>query len=1299
MKRLVLATVVATWSVAGGAWATTGIGVTSAVLPQATGTAPESAPRVLEVGSDVVADERIVTGEVGKTHLLFLDGSALTVGPGSDLVLDEFVYDPDTKTGKIAVSASKGLLRFVGGRISKTTPVIIKTPSATIGIRGGIAIVKVGALTTAKFLFGEELTVSAGGVTQVMTRPGFQISVNAGEAPAPPVPADPRAFANDVDNLEGNPRQPGQRDKAVDDNDVGRSQLGELGSRREPRELERGGNEREGGREGGEGRREGPEGRDGDRFGEGPLNDDFRDDRFADMADVGDGGAPPPPPTAGTVVDIGDAIPDTQSVMPFDDFMLVASAETGTIQVTVRSIQPTLGSFTAQSIAAAGFGVSGDGSLVFFGTPEDAEAALGLLVFQPSPNQAPPGQTRDITFSVSATDGFVNATNTQTTITTFSINDAPTLSGALAGQSVTDKAQIMPFASVAIADPDPGETVTVTVQVANAASGGFTAASLGASGFVDLGGGTYRFTGSPAAAQAALRGLSFAPSENQVAVGGSTTATFTVIANDGDAVRSDGSTTVVIDSINDAPMLNALAAATTAPVQSVTPFAGLTVVDPDVATTVTATVQIGNVAQGSFSAASVAGAGFTNLGGGTYRFSGSPGQTQAAIRQLAFVGADGRVTTGNSETVQFTVSINDGSATTPATYAATVTCADLCRYDLTGRVKLGNDPNIGTDDITAASNRPLVNTSTISGNRFKATTAQGTYNLFLPTQSGTTGTSFSFGGTSQPASSPEGAVTGNGFLAPNADYLFYEIDGSRQFLFAGKAVSGFSFNDATFNGATYELIADFTLGGSRLPFIPQSLLDGVAAPANPTLTVLFGSGNAAEHRFFHGAAVTISGTGGAQRAAGSVIVGLAASDPAGAFHLSGSMAGVVTGGAAGDQPMRILSPVASTDDGGGNDVFGGANPRFMVLESAAVDSADTVLSRGGTRSRGSIVLPDPVFANQPALNTDATFTTFTGTSTGPSARTGGSTKGFAGGISFDYDSVGNPEGVRGFFSEGTSTDAASGVSVTRSLATNRMIVSMKLQSQVAGGFSFGGSVDTILAYGGAGAAEAGRSAFQDNNTFVALDNPSGSQINGTTGGMDGFFVTQDQVTFANGAIPAGVTICTCADVTWGFFSAFLADASGTSYEIPLAQWVAGEQANSGQIVGLSGTATYDGTVIAGIAIGDSVNPAAVSRYTTVGGFSLDIDIDSGSANLLGGTIDLDGATYSLSPTGPAGATPGEYFFSLSGPAGRFGNGSGDLFGPGSPPSSTAGRFSINNGTMPTYQASGIYFGENTNFSP
>src|SRR5687768_13703441 len=80
------------------------IGVATAVLPAARGTPPAANARILQVGLDIEANELVETDAGGKAHLIFLDGSALTVGPNSNVVLDEYVYDPDQRLGRVAIS-------------------------------------------------------------------------------------------------------------------------------------------------------------------------------------------------------------------------------------------------------------------------------------------------------------------------------------------------------------------------------------------------------------------------------------------------------------------------------------------------------------------------------------------------------------------------------------------------------------------------------------------------------------------------------------------------------------------------------------------------------------------------------------------------------------------------------------------------------------------------------------------------------------------------------------------------------------------------------------------------------------------------------------------------------------------------------------------------------------------------------------------------------------------------------------------------------------------------------------------
>ncbi len=147
----------------GAADAATNVGVTSAVNPRATGTQLGGAPRTLVLGKKVFYNERIKTSAGGMVQLLLLDGSAFTIGPGSELRIDKFVYDPNRKTGKMVANFVKGAFRFVGGSLSKNRGgVTIRTSIATLGVRGGVVSGRVdqsGHQGNFNFLFGDQMAV------------------------------------------------------------------------------------------------------------------------------------------------------------------------------------------------------------------------------------------------------------------------------------------------------------------------------------------------------------------------------------------------------------------------------------------------------------------------------------------------------------------------------------------------------------------------------------------------------------------------------------------------------------------------------------------------------------------------------------------------------------------------------------------------------------------------------------------------------------------------------------------------------------------------------------------------------------------------------------------------------------------------------------------------------------------------------------------------------------------------------------------------------------------------------------
>lgn len=179
------------------------VGVTSQTDGDPLGRPPAEAERILRVGIDIQANEVVTTKADDRAHLVFLDGTSLTVSPNAQLVIDKFVYDPNSKTGQLAISASTGVFRLVGGRISKDASIVIKTPSATMGVRGGIGLFTVTpGQTTANFLYGTSLTVTANGQTQTATRPSSMIVTTVGGSPGTPVLIPTGALAQTLAALE-----------------------------------------------------------------------------------------------------------------------------------------------------------------------------------------------------------------------------------------------------------------------------------------------------------------------------------------------------------------------------------------------------------------------------------------------------------------------------------------------------------------------------------------------------------------------------------------------------------------------------------------------------------------------------------------------------------------------------------------------------------------------------------------------------------------------------------------------------------------------------------------------------------------------------------------------------------------------------------------------------------------------------------------------------------------------------------------------------------------------------------------
>ncbi|SEL79737.1 FecR family protein [Pseudoxanthomonas sp. GM95] len=89
-------------------------------------------------GTTLLVSDHLVAGPGASAAIVFKDGTLLTLGPGADILVRDYVFEP--KDGKFSFSLymTKGSAIYESGKIGKLAPdsVKIDTPKATVGVRG-----------------------------------------------------------------------------------------------------------------------------------------------------------------------------------------------------------------------------------------------------------------------------------------------------------------------------------------------------------------------------------------------------------------------------------------------------------------------------------------------------------------------------------------------------------------------------------------------------------------------------------------------------------------------------------------------------------------------------------------------------------------------------------------------------------------------------------------------------------------------------------------------------------------------------------------------------------------------------------------------------------------------------------------------------------------------------------------------------------------------------------------------------------------------------------------------------------
>lgn len=97
------------------------------------------------VGMSLERDDVICTGKPGAIGVVLNDDTTISLGPGSELALNRYDFNPDAGKLGLAMRLVRGTFSFITGLIGKLAPdsVELAIPDATIAVRGTKLLVEI----------------------------------------------------------------------------------------------------------------------------------------------------------------------------------------------------------------------------------------------------------------------------------------------------------------------------------------------------------------------------------------------------------------------------------------------------------------------------------------------------------------------------------------------------------------------------------------------------------------------------------------------------------------------------------------------------------------------------------------------------------------------------------------------------------------------------------------------------------------------------------------------------------------------------------------------------------------------------------------------------------------------------------------------------------------------------------------------------------------------------------------------------------------------------------------------------
>lgn len=346
-----------------------------------------------------------------------------------------------------------------------------------------------------------------------------------------------------------------------------------------------------------------------------------------------------------------------------------------------------------------GFVSEGEGVYSTTGTPVLVSSRLRSFAVTSDASRLSPGTSEDVLFHLQVTDG-AGASDTATASVTISQppNDAPVIAGLPSGLTTIPGSPISPFTTITVTDPEDDE-ITLSILVDDVGKGSFTTPV----GFSDVGGGTLQRAGAPSVLTSALQWMVYTPATGRLDPGESEIVSFDLRAQDVFGFESSSTVTVSVHAPpNVAPSFVNLPTGLTMEVgETITPFVSSSISDPN-NTTVIVEVSLDDDAKGTLSSLG----GFTKIGA-VYTYSAVPSAATTAFRGLSFTPAEGRLSPGQSETVTFSLTVDDSYESVSRTVTVAVTAPAAPAGGCNGSSEIGAICEDGAIYVGMSNGSPL----------------------------------------------------------------------------------------------------------------------------------------------------------------------------------------------------------------------------------------------------------------------------------------------------------------------------------------------------------------------------------------------------------------------------------------------------------------------------------------------------------------------------------------------------------------------------------------------------------------